>query len=290
MAKRSVGKGKANNRFLIFAIVLVAVVVFFLFASLAQKLFQTETYYVLNQDVPTRTEVTTDMMKPVTTSEGTAPKNALGLDEVQTGNVYTEYPLKAGDILTMSNVGGMADISVGIPDTWVVTSFGVSADDAVGGRIKRGSYFDVMVSTQDGSFYPFVNVLALDTTVSLDSASSSNAADSQEGHAGQTSQYVVGMSPANAAKLQMVVQKYGQNIRLVLSPRANEYQKPALADYDGMFTYNSTDGTIWPGESSKGEVTDYAFKDVERNKCGAPVGTKVNGSAVGNSKTSCASK
>lgn len=287
MATKSVKKKSGgNNRFLIFAIVLVAVLVFVTFATFAQKIFQTETYYVLNQDVPTRTQITTEMMSPVTTSEGTAPEAAIGLEEIQTGNVYTQHPLIAGDILTMSSVGTLEDISVGVPDTWVITNFSVGADDAVGGRIQRGTYFDLMVATQEGSFYPFVNVLALDTTVDLSGASSADAADTEEAHAGQTTQYVVGMSPENAAKLQTLVKQYSGSLKLVLSPRANEYQKPQLSDYDGVFTYNQpVDGSIWPGKSDLGELTDYTFTDIERDEFGRPV-EKIENCSEGNAKVS----
>lgn len=270
MAKRKKGAG-TDSRFLLLIIVGCSIALFFATLFGLQKLFQTETYYVLNQDVPTRTQVTAEMLDPVVASEGGAPKAAIGLEDVQTGQVYTQYPLHAGDILTLSNVGALNDISVGVPDEWVVTSFSVSADEAVGGRIRRGTYFDIMVATSDGAFYPFVNVLALDTTVSLSNASSADAVDTEEAHAGQTSQYVVAMSPENAAKLQSVVQKYSQNLKLVLSPRANEYQKPSLSDYNGMFSYDPSNGPVWPGESAQGEVTDNTFTDAERDSLGKPI-------------------
>jgi len=276
-------KGLKSNGLILIAIGVVSLILFGVVFSVASKLFQTETYYVLKQDVPTRTQVTEEMLEPVVTSEGTAPEAAIGLADVQTGNVYTQYPLLSGDILTMSNVGAMEDISVGIPDTWVITNFSVNADDAVGGRIQRGTYFDIMVTSDDGSFYPFVNVLALDTTVDLSNASSSEAADSEEAHEGQTSQYVVGMSPENAAKLQNIVKKYNNDIKLVLSPRQNEYEKPQLASYSGNFKFASGDETIAPGQGEDGEQTDYTFTDVERDAFGRPV-EKLENCSSGNSK------
>ena len=288
MATKSVKKKSGgNNKFLIFAIVFVAVLVFITFASFAQKMFETENYYVLNQPVPTRTQVTTEMMDTVTTSKGTAPVAAIGLEDIQTGNVYTQHPLQAGDILTMSNVGSLDDISVGVPDTWVITNFSVGADDAVGGRIRRGTYFDLMVLTGEGVYYPFVNVLTLDTTVSLSGASSADAVDGEEAKAGQTQQYVVGMTPANAAKLQLLVEENGGQLRMVLSPRSNEYQRPDLAAYEGLFKYDAeedgTNGVIWPGESPQGELTDYTFTPLERDEFGRPIEEVLNCSE-GNSK------
>lgn len=263
---------KSNNLTIMIAIAVVVVVLFIVLATAASKFFQTEDYYVLAQDVPTRTQITPEMLEAITASEGTAPAAAIGLEEVQTGNVYTQYPLLAGDILTQSNVGGREDISVGIPDEWVVTNFSVDADSAVGGRIQRGTYFDMMVVDQGGdmdeggSYYPFVNILALDTTVDLSSASSANAAETEEAHEGQTTQYVVGMSPEDAGKLQHIMSTKGADVKLVLSPRQNEYNAPALSEYTGKFIYKEGDSP-----KNMGERTDYTFRDVERDEFGVPL-------------------
>lgn len=283
MKTKSQGKGFKNNKLLVGLIILLVAALFVVSLIGFQKLFKTETYYVLNEDVATRTQVTPEMLTAVETSDGTAPQNTIGLSEVQTGTVYTQYPLKKGDTLTESNVGGLEDISTGIPDNWVVTSFGVGADNAVGGRISRGTYFDIMVTGDNGSFYPFVNVLALDTTVDLSNASSSKAADTDEAHAGQTTQYVVGMSPEDAAKLQYVMKKYSGSVKLVLSPRQNEYNKPELSKYSGSFSFNDGDDPTWPGKSDTGEVTDSTFKDVHRDKFGKP-DQKENDCSQGNAK------
>ena len=292
MAKKTTRNriGGKNNKLIAFMIVglLLFLAGTFTF-NFFQNLYQTETYYVLKENVPTRTQITPDMMEAVTTTAGTAPKAAIGISDIQTGNVYSQYPLTAGDILTQSNIGGMKDISVGVPDNWVITNFSVNADNAVGGRIKRGTYFDIMITAKDNksSFYPFVNMLALDTTVSLNSASSSDAANTDEAHAGQTSQYVVGLTPKNAAYLQSLMAEYGSgNVRLVLSPRQNEYKKPQLSDYNGMFNYETDKpGTIWPGQSSNGEATDYTFRDVQRDEFGRPK-EKAQNCSEGNAKIS----
>ena len=78
------------------------------------------------------------------------------------------------------------------------------------------------MSTSDGAFYPFINVKALDTTVDLSNASSSDAVDTEEAHAGQTTQYTVGLTPDNAAKLQSIMSQYNGNIKLVLSNGVSE--------------------------------------------------------------------
>lgn len=286
MGKRTTKNGQKSNRLLYAVMAIIGIALFAVTSWAAQKMFETETYYVLNQDVATRTLVTPEMLSPVVVSKGGAPEAAATISDIQGGDYYTQYPLQSGDILTHSNIGTLEDISVGIPDSWVVTNFSVDADSAVGGRIKRGTYFDMMVADANGSFYPFVNVLALDTTVNLSSASSADAADTSEAHEGQTTQYVVGMSPEDAAKLQSVMQMYSGSIKLVLSPRQNEYEKPDLHAYDGIFSYNPSDGTIWPGEGTNGnELTNNSFQDVKRDDNGRPV-EETDPSLIGNSKVS----
>lgn len=314
MATKATGLFK-SAKLIWLAIAVLLVVVFVGTLTLLKSVYQTETYYVLNQDIPTRTQITMDMLTPVVTSAGTAPggspdmtqsqrdqeRNTI-LTAVQSGIVYSQFPMVSGDVLSPSNAGGLSDISVGVPDTWVITNFSVGADNAVGGRIQRGYYFDMLVLTDNGAFYPFVNVLALDTTTDLSGASNSNAVNTEEAHEGQTTQYVVGMSPANAAKLQDLVHTYGGNIRMVMSPRQNEYAAPRLMDYSGLFKYDmDLDGVIAPGlqpvydadgkaldldgdgKADYRESTDYTFTDVERDQFGRPI-SQVDNVGLGNSK------
>lgn len=270
--------GLRNNKLIFVGIGVLIILVFVGVLSLLRSIYQTETYYVLTQDVQAQSRVTAEMLSPIVTSKDTAPPNAIDPTsaDFQAGAVFTRYPLSAGDIITSSNAGGREDISVGIPDEWVVTSFSVAADDAVGGRIQRGYYFDVMIATSDQAFYPFVNVLALDTTVSLNSASSSRAADTEEAHAGQTSQYVVGMPPQDAARLQQIVSQYGGDMKLLLSPRQNEYNAPQLASYSGTFSYEGDTKNMGAG-------TDRTFTPLNRDEFGRPVAV-VDNCSEGNAK------
>ncbi len=273
----------------------VAVVLFLTLLFSLQKVFQTDTYYVLGNlsgnsnisasdvaagIVPAKTQITAAMLTPITTSKGSVPPTAIGIAQVQAGNVYTKFQLSKGDVLTASNTGGQADIALGIPDTWVITTFSVEADNAVGGRITRGTYCDMMVAQADGSFYPFVNIFVLDTTVNLSGASSSNAVNTSEAHSGQTTQYVVGLSPQDAARMQTVMAKYSGNIKLVLSPRQNEYNPPQIASYAGMFTFDPAVNT--PENLGKG--TSESFKDVQRNQCGVPLTNQSADVANGNAQ------
>lgn len=267
-------------------VVIIALAIGLLSAMFLRSVTETDQYYVLNTSVPARGQITPEMLQPMEAKKDQAPPNAIGISDVQAGGIYAQYPLNPGDILSSSNISGYTDISTGIPDDWVVTSFSVNADNAVGGRITRGTYFDIMATKEDSeTYYPFVNVLALDTTVSLNNASSAGAVDTEEAQAGQTQFYYVGMSPENAAKLQSLASgSDGKSMKLVLSPRQNEYKKPDLKAYEGSFKYEDGE-VIWPGESNDGEVTDYTFPRVERDECGIPVGTEVSAQDTpGNSK------
>lgn len=253
MAIKKFKSGTGGNSFLIFLIVLVAVIVFVTFAKVTQSTFRTETYYVLAGEQTTKSVdaldiITPEMLVPVTTSEGGSPNNALPASEFQdpANPKRAKYALNGGDILTRSNTIDESDESAmtfGVPEDWVVTNFSVPADDAVGGSIERGTYFDIMVATPEGSFYPFVNVLTLRTTVNLNEATSPDAIETEESQSGMKSQYYVAMSPENAGKLHSIIKTYPENIKLVLSPKANLYQPPQLSDYTGMFRYNAGSDT-----------------------------------------------
>jgi hypothetical protein len=291
MAKKN-GSGSVlrNNKIILAGIALLLVFVFVGFLTFLKSFYQTETYYVLNdkqgETIPARTVITPDMLTPLVIAKDTAPPNALDISQVD--GITTKYALKPGDVLTASNAGKVDDIYNGVPDSWVITNFSVGADNAVGGRIHPGDYFDIMVADEDlGSYYPFINVLALDTTVDLASATNANAANTAEAYKGQTTQYVVAMSPENAAKLQNVVAKSKDKMRLLLSPKQNNYKKPALSDYSKLFVFDDPTSPIWPGKSDKGELTDSNFNPVKRNeKTGEPIGEDFVSRSGGNLKMS----
>lgn len=288
MAKKN-GSGSVlrNNKIILAGIALLLVFVFIGFLTFLKSFYQTETYYVLNDSqgpvIPARTVITPDMLSPLVIAAETAPPNALDISEID--GITTKHALNPGDILTASNAGVVNDIYNGVPDNWVITNFSVGADDAVGGRIRAGDYFDVLVADENEAFYPFINVLALDTTIDLSTASSANAADTAEAYAGQTSQYVVSMSPENAALLQQLAIKHKGEMKLLLSPKQNSYQKPTLADYSKLFVFEDKTSPIWPGKSDKGELTDSNFNSVQRDeKTGKPIGEEFVSRSGGNLK------
>jgi hypothetical protein len=262
-----------KNKVLFAAIAVAMILVFVGSLSFLKNIYQTQSYYVLNQAVSPNQQISPKMLTAMTTSSGTAPKSYaqggpnLGLAQVQTGNVYSRFAIAQGELLTVSNTSSSLDsVSAGVPDSWVVTSFSVPANQAMDGEIARGNYFDMMVVTPTGAFYPFYNILCLNATVDLSSATSTSAINSQAAHNGQTSEYFVGLPVSQAATLQYIIQKYGSEVFLVLSPVQNNYATPQTSTYRGIFNYV-------PGSTptNAGVGTDNTFSPVKRDSNGRPV-------------------
>lgn len=259
-----------NNKLVLLLILVLMAAVFFGSLTFLKNLYQTETYWVVSEEagvIPARTMIDETMLRPIETAKDTSPPNALTLAEINSAPHFTVYPVGPGEIITPTNtLNNFSDISTGVPDSYVITSFSVPADDAVGGRISRGIYFDMMVTSPDGSFYPFTNMLVLDTSIALSGASNSNAVNTAESKAGQTSIYYVALSPSDAAILQTVMKKYAGAIKLVLAPRENEYQAPNLEAYEGVFTFDPQNYDL----KNYGQGQDNTFRDVERDDFGRP--------------------
>lgn len=239
---------------LIVGIIVASVVLFTIVLSTLRTLTATEEYYQLTTEIPANTQITPDMVEAVVTQEGTAPQS-LGMGAIQTGNVYSRYSMDPGDILMNSNVvSALESVDFAVPEGWVVTSFSVGADNAVQGRIRTGDYFDMMVLNDNGeAFYPFVNVLVLDTSVSLGNASSSEAIDTPEAQAGQTEQYTVAMTPEDAAKLQSTMARYS-TVKLVKPQSQDEFTELDIREYAGLFSISGNgQDAVWPGEEQGNE-------------------------------------
>lgn len=278
------GKFATPILFLIGALgILLIVLVFSFFRSISA----TETYYVLGTDVPAHSQITADDMQAVKTRKGTAPKS-IGLNEVQSGQVYAQYDLLAGDVLTNSNTGGRASLYNGVSDQWAVTSFTIDSSDAVDGNIMRGDYFDILgmgskassdgqqvsnaITMGQGGTYVYYNVLCLFTT---SRKTSETAKDGTTTTTGESLEYFVAMPPKDIAMLQAALNSL--QIKLVLSPRENTYQQPNSQAYAfSTFSYNGEE--IQPrnaslcddSQSSSSDCTDNTFLDVRRNKFGVP--------------------
>lgn len=228
------------------------------------KILATEKYYVLNKDLPAKTQVLPNMLQEITTAEGSAPQNAINLAQVSQGTIYTKYPLRAGDILSASNTGIEIDTSSGIPEDWVVASFNISADDAVAGNIQKGDYFDIIgVNREEGAKYLFHNVLALE--VKYNSAKNTVNAKGEVVPIGETMQYVVGMPAENVATLYHAFARY-EKVKLVLSPASLRYKDRNVTNLTNPFLHNNS---VDPVDLFEG--TDNSFSAVLRDDRGRPV-------------------
>lgn len=247
------------------AIIVVSIIIF----VILNKVLAKESYYVLNQDIPAKTQVNETMLKEVVTSEGTSPQNAINIQQVRQGSVYTKIPLKSGDILSASNTGINLDASTGIPDDWVVTSFPIDPKDAVAGYVRKGDYFDIIgVDDENGSKYLFLNVLALDVVYEGSGYKEFNEAATSDTSELEGVQYVIGMPSADAAKLHYALAKY-EKVKMVLSPASLTYKYRDVSDLEEPFF---VDNDTIPSDLFDG--TDAAFTPVLRDDNGRPVNHK----------------
>lgn len=191
----------------------------------------TTTYYVLSRAVPSRTQITPDMLTAVTTKAGGQPPNALDLAYIESHQVFSEIPLNVGDVVTPSTVGSLTPINQNLPGNFVVASFQVPPEDAVAGLIRNGDYIDIIATVNDPSSGQKIakvvlhHVLVLSVSVSpsnIASAANSGTAgtnlnpgpESEAVHSGIPELYTVGLTPDDATKLALV---QGDSLLVVLS-------------------------------------------------------------------------
>lgn len=246
----------AGKTWFIAAITVAALAAVGLFVVLSQ-VTATTTYYVLNQDVPARSQITADMLAPVTTSEGGQPRNALDIYDVQNEAVFAKYALTVGDIVTASNTGGLTKINDGIPEDYVVASFTAPAEFSVAGKLQRGDYIDIISGTNNmgegaAPAYVLRHVLLLDVAADLAAAAEQAAANPDAGAAesnavrqGIPTLYTVALPPADALKLAAVLDNIGL---VVLSP----------VDYEATAGV-VTDGIVPGSAGDSGARTDPSF-------------------------------
>lgn len=261
-AKPVSAKPRKNIIVLIGIVIAMVVLATLIFFGLRQ-VFQTEDYYILNQNIPARTKVTSQMLGKVTTTKGGAPRAAISAVQVEQGDVYSKYPLYAGDILTESNTGLTLDTSSGIPDDWSVTTINIASAKAVGGQVKKGDYFDILVTGEQGTKFLATDVLALN--VAEDTISSEDSAGKTL--VNKEMQYTIGAPSSVIATITDAVDsgKYA-SIRIVLSPRSIAYKERELKEINGVFTANMKTPLV-----SLKDGTDPSFTPVLRDNKGRPV-------------------
>lgn len=275
----TVGPKKKKNFTAIFLAGFAIIAITAGIAFTLSKLFATETYYVLNTDIPSKTQITKAMLIPQETAKGTAPQNAIGMGDIQRGTLFSKYPLFQGDVLASSNAGEVSNSFDGIPDDWVVISFTASADNAVDGKIMRGDYFDVIgvnpsevvANPEDeagstGGRYLITDVLALD----INSSSAGEAQTDAEGNvttnnSGASLVYTVGMPQKSASGFLGALPNYDE-IHLARSPISVNYKDRNVKELAGL---SQLPGTEDPQNLYAG--TDSTFSPIIRDKNSVPV-------------------
>lgn len=255
-------KPRKNIMVLIGIVIAMVVLSTLIFFGLRQ-VFQTEDYYILNQNISARTKVTAEMLEKVTTNKGGAPQAAISAAQVEQGDIYSKYPLSAGDILTESNTGLTLDTSSGIPDDWSVTTINIASAKAVGGQVKKGDYFDILVTGEQGSKFLATDVLALN--VAEDTISSEDSTGKTL--VNKEMQYTIGAPSSVIATITDAIDsgKFA-SVRIVLSPRSISYKERELQGIDGVFSADMETPLV-----SLKEGTDPSFTSVLRDNDGRPV-------------------
>lgn len=258
-----------NKTWFVFAIVSAVAAAGLIFAILS-NIVSTTTYYVLNKDVPARSQVTEEMLTEVVASTGSQPPNAMGLEDVKFGKVYAKFSLNTGDILTASNTGDLIPLQQGIPDDYVVASFVADANNAVAGKLATGNYIDIIAVGDAGgdatvAKYALRHVLVMDVSAdpsqigaSQEPTTTENATDApattsteDQLRTGVPSLYTVALPPEDAAKLALIRDK---SILVVLSPVSSN-KKFAPADISVLDGEVFSEGVV----GNSGEGTDPTF-------------------------------
>lgn len=239
---------------------LIAVI---LIAVLLSSVVSTTKYYVLKQNVPSRTLITPDLLEEVVTTKGGEPKTALTPADVSSKAYYTKVDLQAGDIVTDTNSGDLIPLTAGIPSSFVVGSFAVQPNNAAAGQIKRGDYIDVYLSQDDQSSLVLQRVLVLQAQQDLENGESDKSvtatADTPTAqyNVGIPYLYTVGVSQQDAAKLAILSSK-GSNLFVTLSS-SDSVQNGAKEQTVG----NSLSGILNVPVGDSGKGTDNTFTQLD---------------------------
>ena len=255
----TIAKPKKNLSLILFLGVLICLICGGIFFGLS-KMFATDTYYVLNADVPAKTQITKALLMPQETAQGTAPKNAVNMDTVQKGNVYAKYPLYQGDVVSTSNAGSITNSYDGIPDNWVVTSVSISADKAVDGGLSKGDYFDIIRVSDEQGKYLAIDALVLDVNAST----ATQSKETEKSNSGASLVYTIGL-PQELAPAVHASLLSSDDVHFVRSPIAARYEK---RDIEGLDTFVNSESK--PLEDlMKG--TDPTFNPIVRDVNSRPV-------------------
>lgn len=258
----TVAKAERKNLIVVVGTIVAIIALSATFYVTLSSLFSTETYYVLNQNIKAKELITPDMVTARETSKNTGPINALSMEDIQRGGVYSRYPLYAGDVIAESNAGPVTVSSLGVPDSWAITSFSIMSTDAVGGTLGRGDYVDLIGVNESGARYVFNNLLILE--VMFVNEELEGNLDGQT-VVGEAMHYTVGLPAEHVAHLHSALLDY-EVIKVVKAPFEVNYAERDTSNLDQEFKYGPSVGNI---DLFKG--TDPTFTEIERDETGRPV-------------------
>lgn len=261
-----------------FAAIACALVAAFVVVGILGKATARTTYWTLGVDVPARAQITPDMLREVTSTIDGAPKVALTPAYVRDNAVFAKVPMQVGDVLSTSTVGPLERIDTGLPKNFVATSFSVTPENAVAGKVRKGDYVDLIAVTGDEASNASAkvvlhHVLVLDVTVSPQTISEAANAG-QEGadlnpgpesnavRGGIPSLYTVAVTSVDAAKIALVRDK-----KLMLNLSANDASTAlnATANLADMFSEDAV--------SNSGAGTEEAAKAAKEQAAAEGTGT-----------------
>lgn len=247
----------------IIAALVTAAIVLTILGSATQR----TTYYALARDVPARTQITPEMLKPVESTVDGAPQVALTPRYVMENAVFSKIALRAGDVPSLSTVGPLTRIDASLPEGFVVTSFQVAPENAVAGKVRKGDYIDLIATQGDDTAavakVVLHHVLVLDVAVSPETIAdaATSGAEGEDLNPGPESEavrggipmlYTVGVTSQDATKIALVREK---NLLVTLSANKPNTGLAAQTGMDEVFT----DETV--GDSGAG--TEKASQDAK---------------------------
>lgn len=199
----------------------LAVAAMFGVLTLLGSLTAQTTYYVLGQPVAARALITPDLLVPVTVSDGGQPGNAYDPIYLRDNQVFAKIALQRGDVVSPSNSGPATRLTENLPDNFVAASFTVSADNAVGGKVRPGDFIDVIAQVDgtgdDGARTAKIvlsRVYVLDVSVAAEALAAGTdpaVGEDEEGavpvNQGVPALYTVAVSPEDAVTIAQIRDK-----------------------------------------------------------------------------------
>lgn len=188
---------------------IVSVLAFVILIVSMGMFFNTKTYWVLNQSVQARTQITSDMLEAREVSAGGIPDTAISKEQIEKTPLYSKVDMAKGEPVTVSTVGNLAPVSKGIPKNFTVASLSLSPVNANLGAIKAGDSINIYKVSEDSGDRKAV--LVMQNVKVLNAASSVETANSKQGNKGGSANsdaassvntvYQLAVSPENAANL-----------------------------------------------------------------------------------------